>query len=163
MSNEIKDNETVHSDRETDEGHDEPPTPVDHEQISAEISGEDNHDTPLPIPTTDNPEIPLETSMTDITLEEKEEDSTPIIVSSNDIPVTLPTTSDEDNNNNQTPVDTVEPKEETIPADTVHSQSSNQPDDTPPLLRTIADKSNKEASSTILNTVRSSIAFCWEK
>lgn len=162
MSNEIKDHETVHSDIETDEGHGEPITSVNHEEITTEISIEDNHDTLLPNSTADNPEIPLETSMTDVTLEEKEEeDSTPIIASSNDIPSTLSTTSDEDsnNNNNHTPVDTVETKEETIPVDTVHLQSSDQPDDTPPLLRTIADKSNKEASTTILNTVRSSLPF----
>lgn len=145
MSNEIKDDETIHPDKETNEDQDErSTTPHIDQPMTTDLPTEENQETELPSnSTSDHPETSLETSTTDVIIEEKE-DSTSMTTSSSEIPFAQPR-SDED------AVDTVQPTvEETVPV-----EINNQADDTPHLLRIIADKSNKEASSTILNTVSS--------
>jgi hypothetical protein len=155
MSNEIKDNENIHSDKEIyhDNGEqsqeiDQPSPLLENEQIK-EIS---TNDTQLSLSIDNDSDIPSEIPSTDVVIEEEEEAPTAIITSE-EISLAVPT-SDEDTN---TPVDTIPIEENSTTVDTDQSESSNQSDDTHKLLKIIADKSNKEASSTILNTVRSTI------
>ncbi|CAF4875179.1 unnamed protein product, partial [Rotaria sp. Silwood1] len=135
MSIEIKDNTNIHSNDEIN-------------QDNNELSEENEQQIQPSLLTSNNNELPLEIPSTDI-INENENDSTAATISeenSSALPLSeenslvLPG-SKQDNNNNTA-------------GDTIQSESSSQDDDdTHQLLQTIADKSNKEASLTILNTL----------
>ncbi|CAF4931711.1 unnamed protein product [Rotaria sp. Silwood1] len=135
MSIEIKDNTNIHSNDEIN-------------QDNNELSEENEQQIQPSLLTSNNNELPLEIPSTDI-INENENDSTAATISeenSSALPLSeenslvLPG-SEQDNNNNTA-------------GDTIQSESSSQDDDdTHQLLQTIADKSNKEASLTILNTL----------
>lgn len=146
MSSEIKDDEDVHSEEEINQDNDEQLQEIDQpplssennqtEEITKEISSDDQQEIEPPLSTLNDQEI----SSTEVIIEEEEEDPTSAIISEENS-LALPA-SEEDN----------------TPVDTIPSESSTQSDDTHKLLQMIVDKSNKEASSTILNTVGSPIS-----
>jgi len=144
MSNEIKDNEDIHYNKEINNVNDQPsPSENGHaEEIVEEPSTDDKQDTETPLSASIDHEIPLETPFTDVIIEEEEEEDR----TSEDNSSALPQSEE---NSSALPVS----EEDNTPVDTAQSQSINQSDNTNKLLRTIADKSNKEASSAILNTV----------
>lgn len=145
MSDEIKDNEDIHADKEINHDNDKQSSEIDQplpsenghaEDIVKEPSTEDKQESESSFSTPIEQEISLEPPYTDIIIEndEKEEESTSAAV-----------TTSEDTS--------LVSKESHTPVNIVRTKSINQSDDTDELLQTIADKSNKEASSAILNTV----------
>jgi len=160
MSNEIKDNEEIQSDKEIKQEYDEQsqeidqPSPSTDNEQTEETSTNEKQETQLPLSIDNDSDVPSEIPFTDVVIEKKDDEEAPIpIIASEEISLALPT-SDEDSH---TPADTIPIEENNTPADTDQSESSNQSDETHKLLKIIADKSNKEASSTILNTVRLTI------
>lgn len=104
-----------------------PAAPVEEQQLEIEpsVSLADTDDTPG---------VPV---FSDVSIEKEENEEDP-----------LPPPASEDNDG---PLPTSE--EPTSPSISVQSEVSPPADDTHPLLKIVADKSNKEASSAILNTV----------
>ena len=117
----------------------EPPT--ENEQLEEKISVDEKQETEPPVLTSNEHEIPLEPPSTDVIIEKKEEEPISAIITEENIS-TLPG-SQEDN----------------TPVNTVQSELTSRTDDTHQFLQIIADKSNKEASAAILNTVRSYISL----
>lgn len=166
MSNEIKDTEDVHSEKETHHPApeaDEQPVPVENGQTeheTTEPSADDEQPaTELPLSTSSHPEISEETPSID-QIEEKadEQPSVPVVTEeiestpeenlpSDEAPPGLPT---DDEPTTVLPIDEEPSERNEAPAVVAQPEPAN---DAPPLLRTIADKPNKEASSAILNTV----------
>jgi hypothetical protein len=158
MSNEIKDNEDIHSNKEISTVTDQTsPSENGHaEEIVEEPSTDDKQDTETPLSTSIDHEIPLETPFTDVIIEEDEEEDRTSAAASEENSFALPQSEENssalpvsEENSSTLPVS----EKDNTPVDTAQSESINQSDNTNKLLRTIADKSNKEASSVILNTV----------
>jgi len=169
MSNEIKDNEDIHSNKEISTVNDQPsPSENGHaEEIVEEPSTDDKQETETPLSTSIDHEIRLETPFTDVIIEEdEEEEDRTSAAASEDNSLALPQSEENssalpvseenssallvsDENSSTLPVS----EKDNTPVDTAQSESINQSDNTNKLLRTIADKSNKEASIVILNTV----------
>jgi hypothetical protein len=148
MSNEIKDNEDIHSNKEINDVKDQQsPSENGHAE---EPSTDDKKETETSLSTSIDHEIPLETPFTDVIIEEEEdrtsEDNSLALPQSEENSSALPISEE---NSSALPVS----EEDNTPVDIAQSESINQSDNTNKLLRTIADKSNKEASSAILNTV----------
>ena len=157
MSTEIKDNEDITSNKEVNQDNHEqsqeieqleekqetePPSETEQlEEKIEEISIAEKQETEPSVLTSNEHEIPLDPSSTDVIIEKKEEEPIPSIITEENIS-TLPA-SEEDN----------------TPVNTVQSESTSRSDDTHQFLQIIADKSNKEASAAILNTVRSYISL----
>ena len=170
MSNEIKENEDIHSEKEINQDNGEQSQEIDQPLSLPELENEQTEETPandtqpssLPEPENEQTEetpandaqpslsidndsdIPSEKPSTDVVIDEEEVPTG--IVASEDIPLEIPTSEDDTN----APVDTIPIEDNNTAVETDQSESS---DDTPKLLKIIIDKSNKEANSTILNTV----------
>ncbi len=149
MSNEIKENEDIHSEKEINQDNGEQSQEIDQPLSLPELENEQTEETPAndtqPSLSIDNDsDIPSEKPSTDVVIDEEEVPTG--IVASEDIPLEISTSEDDTN----TPVDTIPIEENNTAVETDQSESS---DDTPKLLKIIIDKSNKEANSTILNTV----------
>ncbi|CAF2822016.1 unnamed protein product [Rotaria sp. Silwood2] len=154
MSTEIKDNNDVHSNDEVNQDNNDvsqeinqPPSSENEqeEKIIQESSVDDKQEIEPPLLTSNNNEFPSETPSIDVS-NEKDDDSTAATISeenSSALPIS-------EENSLVLPV--YEQDNNTID-DTVQSESLSQHDNTHQLLQTIADKSNKEASLTILNTL----------
>ena len=153
MSNEIKENEDIHSDNEINQqDNGEQSQEIDQSLPLSSSENEQTNETPtndtqLSPSIDNNSDIPLEKPSTDAVIDEEEVATG--IVASEDIPLEMPS-SEEDTT---APVDTIPIEDNSTAVETDQSESSNQSDDTPKLLKIIVDKSNKEASSAILNTV----------
>ena len=155
MSNEIKDDDDIHTEVNHHE-HDEEkqeivevqeplPTletttdenPIQEDIISSTSNNDQEEIEPSPSVSTDNtdeaPSIPI--PLADVIIEKEDE------------PLSAPASDDN--------IETHSPAEETLtPVISVQSEETSRGNDTHQLLQLIANKSNREASSAILNTVR---------
>jgi hypothetical protein len=157
MSNEIKDNEDIPSDEKVNQDNHEQSQEIE------QLPSSENEQVEEKVQETSVDDKPAEEKFQEPSADDKQE-TEPSLLTSNEheIPLEPPPSTDviNDKEEEPTPATITEENTSTEPVsekdDTVRSESS---DDTPKLLQIIANKPNKEASSTILNTVRLCIPF----
>ncbi|CAF5125311.1 unnamed protein product, partial [Rotaria magnacalcarata] len=145
MSTEVDNNKDIHSNEEVQQDNNEIPQEIDQplhsfeneQKIESSINDKQLETQSSPLSTCDNEDNPLKIPSTDVNNEEDAEGENS----------TAATVSEE--NSSALPLS----EDDNTTSDTVQLESLNQSDDTHQLLQTIADKSNKEASLTILNTL----------
>ncbi|CAF3278946.1 unnamed protein product [Rotaria socialis] len=145
MSTEVDDNKDIHSNEEVQQDNNEIPQEIDQplhsskneQKIESSIDDKQLETQSSPLSTCDNEDNLLKIPSTDINNEEGEEGENS----------TAATVSEE--NSSALPLS----EDDNTTSDTVQLESLNQSDDTHQLLETIAGKSNKDASLTILNTL----------
>ncbi|CAF1303213.1 unnamed protein product, partial [Adineta ricciae] len=189
MSNEIKDNEEIHSDKENSHEvsqENEQSVSIENGQIeettTAQPTDERDHQTEIE---SENPELAKEATFTDVDIDKTEEENKEDNIEEHDQSTSQPPAPSEEHSSieentseavplpeenqpaepvqseNSSALLTAEEDSSTVtateknetPVVRIQSQQSNGSDDANHLLQTIADKSNKEASSAILNTL----------